>query len=69
MMASSSKKREALLQANVVATEAISNVRTVASYVNEKERYIPFYVFPPFFISFFLFPFPLFIDCFLKIIE
>lgn len=35
-------KHEAMLFANIVATEAISNVRTVASYVNEEkmiERY------------------------------
>lgn len=28
-------KHEAMLSANIVATEAISNVRTVASYANE----------------------------------
>lgn len=34
-LATSSEKQTALLSANVVATEAISNVRTVASYCNE----------------------------------
>lgn len=35
MMPANTNKHEALLAANIVATEAISNVRTVASYVNE----------------------------------
>ncbi len=35
MIASSDKKRETLISANIVATEAISNIRTVAAYGNE----------------------------------
>lgn len=34
-MPSNTNKHKALLTANTVATEAISNIRTVASYVNE----------------------------------
>jgi ABC transporter transmembrane region len=35
MMAANDIKKDAILDANVIATEAISNIRTVASYINE----------------------------------